>query len=32
MKQELKISEYTHKVRCTVQTIWNRIKELNHNV
>ena len=26
MEQELKISEYAHKVRCTVRTVWNRIK------
>ncbi len=25
MKQELKISEYAKKVRCTVRTVWNRI-------
>lgn len=25
MKQELKISEYANKVRCTVRTVWNRI-------
>lgn len=27
MKQELKISEYAKKVRCTVRTVWNRINK-----